>query len=73
APLGVRACGGPREYIAYCPATTDSARLFAKLAELARAETAANERSGAMSVCSLVTPPAPGYTGGRCTAAASSQ
>jgi hypothetical protein len=69
APLGARACGGPRSYIAYCRATTDSARLFRKLAELERAEQAYNERSGMASICSLVTPPAVGYSGGRCTAA----
>lgn len=69
APLGARPCGGPRAYVAYCRATTDSARLFAKLAELERAERAANDRSGAVSICSLVTEPRAAYAGGRCTAA----
>jgi hypothetical protein len=68
APIGARPCGGPREYIAYCRATTDSARLFAKLAELERAERAANARSGVGSICSMVMPPAPALVGGRCTA-----
>jgi len=32
APVGSRPCGGPRTYLVYCAATTDSAALFAKLA-----------------------------------------
>ena len=34
APLGTQPCGGPRVYVTYCAATTDSVALFNKLAEL---------------------------------------
>lgn len=72
APFGARACGGPREYIAYCPLTTDSARLFRRLAELERAERAYLAKAGIASICSVVVAPAPGYANGRCTAGAAS-
>jgi hypothetical protein len=70
APLGERACGGPREYLVYCRAGTDSAALFGKLAELARAERAWNERRGAVSTCEMRLPPATELVGQRCQAVA---
>lgn len=51
APVGWRACGGPRTYIVYCAATTDTVALFRKLDELKRAEQAYNAESGMMSTC----------------------
>jgi hypothetical protein len=72
APVGSRPCGGPRAYVAYCAATTDSAALFAKLAELARAEEDYNRRSGMASTCEMRLPPAVSVSAGRCTAAAPS-
>jgi hypothetical protein len=71
APVGSRPCGGPREYIVYCAATTDSAALFAKLAELARAEEAFNRASGMASTCEFREPPNVAVQGGRCVAAQS--
>jgi hypothetical protein len=68
APVGSRPCGGPREYIVYCAATTDSAALFAKLAELARAEEAFNRANEMMSTCEFRTPPGVAVQGGRCVA-----
>ncbi|HEV7588662.1 MAG TPA: hypothetical protein VGO40_11165 [Longimicrobium sp.] len=68
APVGSRPCGGPREYIVYCAATTDSAALFAKLAELARAEEAFNSASGMISTCEFRNPPNVAVQGGRCVA-----
>ena len=68
APVGSRPCGGPRAYLVYCAATTDSAALFAKLAELARAEEAFNSASGMMSTCEFRTPPTAALEGGRCVA-----
>jgi hypothetical protein len=53
APLGRRACGGPRDFLVYCRSATDSAALFAKLAELDRAEEAWNTKRGAISTCEL--------------------
>ena len=70
APVGSRPCGGPRTYIVYCAATTDSAALFAKLAELARAEEAFNAASGMASTCEYRMPPNVTLQGGRCVAAA---
>ena len=68
APVGWRGCGGPRTYIAYCAATTDSAALFRKLDELKAAETAYNERAGMLSTCEMRLPPPVAVQGGRCTA-----
>lgn len=73
APLGSRPCGGPREYLVYCAATTDSAALFAKLAELARAEEAINRDSGTMSTCEYRLPPNATVQGGRCVATPSTE
>jgi hypothetical protein len=72
APVGSRPCGGPRAYVVYCAATTDSAALFAKLAELARAEEEYNRRAGMASTCEMRLPPTVTVTGGRCTAGAPS-
>jgi len=69
APVGVRPCGGPRTYIVYCAARTDSAALFAKLAELARAEEAFNKQNEMMSTCDIRVPPSTRLeAGGRCVA-----
>ena len=56
APVGNRPCGGPRYYVAYCPLTTDSAALFAKLGELSRAESQYNQRNGLVSTCEMRMP-----------------
>ena len=56
APVGNRPCGGPRYYVAYCPLTTDSVALFAKLDELARAEADYNRKNGLMSTCEMRMP-----------------
>ena len=68
APVGWRGCGGPRTYIAYCAATTDSVALFRKLDELKAAETAYNEKEGMLSTCEMRLPPPVDVQGGRCTA-----
>jgi len=68
APLGVKACGGPRDYIAYCAATTDTVALFRKLQELARAERAYNEKYGIMSTCELRLEPNVALVGQSCRA-----
>lgn len=66
APVGWRGCGGPRAYVIYCAATTDTVALFAKLAELEKAERAYNANSGMMSTCELRTPPVVRLDGQRC-------
>ncbi|MES2178080.1 MAG: hypothetical protein V4550_09465 [Gemmatimonadota bacterium] len=68
APVGERACGGPRTYIVYCAATTDSVALFRKLEELRLLEVAANTSSNAMSTCEFRLPPIPGFEAKRCRA-----
>ena len=68
APVGWRGCGGPRTYIAYCAATTDSVALFRKLDELKAAETAYNEQVGMLSTCEMRLPPPVAVQGGRCAA-----
>jgi hypothetical protein len=66
APVGSRACGGPRYYISYCARTTDSAALFSKLAEVAKAEQAFNKKYQIASTCEFRMPPAPSLSGGAC-------
>ena len=66
APLGARACGGPREYVVYCAATTDSAALYRKLDELKAAETKFNQDLGLASTCEFRTPPVTSVQGGSC-------
>ena len=68
APVGMRACGGPREYVVYCAATTDTVALLRKLGELARVEMRHNERTGAVSTCEMRLPPTVGLQGGSCAA-----
>lgn len=66
APVGNRACGGPRYYIQYCSASTDSAALFRKLDEVAAAENAYNSKYQVMSTCEFRMPPTVTWTGGEC-------
>lgn len=66
APLGWRSCGGPRDYLVYCAATTDTVALFRKLAELEAAEQAYNLRSGMMSPCAMRQPPRVALRGRSC-------
>ena len=68
APVGSRACGGPREYVVYCAAATDTVALLRALEELGRAESRLNERSGAVSTCEMRLPPSVALQGERCAA-----
>lgn len=68
APVGNRGCGGPRYYIAYCAATTDSVALFRKLDEVKAAENAYNRKYDVVSTCEFRMPPAVGIAGGACAA-----
>ena len=68
AALGHKACGGPRTYLVYCAATTDSAALFSKLAQLDTAERAYNALTGSMSTCEFRMPPTVEAQGGSCRA-----
>ncbi len=69
APVGNRACGGPRYYIPYCAQSTDSVALFRKLDEVARAEDAYNRKYQIGSTCEFRMPPQLTFSGGECRAA----
>jgi hypothetical protein len=66
APVGSRACGGPRYYLVYCSRTTDSAALFQKLDAVANAERAYNQRYNIASTCEFRMPPTVALSGGSC-------
>ena len=66
APVGNRACGGPRYYLVYCAATTDSAALFARLREVVDAENEYNEEYEIASTCEFRMPPEIAFSGGEC-------
>jgi len=66
APMGWRGCGGPRTYVVYCAATTDTVALFRKLKELENAERAYNVSSGMMSTCEYRMPPGVKLDGRSC-------
>jgi hypothetical protein len=66
APVGSRACGGPRYYIPWCSATTDSAALYGKLAQVAEAEQSFNRKHSMASTCEMRMPPEVVSSGGSC-------
>ncbi len=66
APVGNRACGGPRYYIPWCAKTTDSVALYSKLAEVAKAEDAYNKKYNLVSTCEFRMPPLVVASGGSC-------
>lgn len=68
APVGSRACGGPRYYLVYCSLTTDSAALFRKLDAVANAEHAYNQRYNIVSTCEFRMPPTVALSGASCQA-----
>ena len=68
APVGSRACGGPRYYLVYCSSTTDSAALFKKLDAVAAAEREFNAKYQVMSTCEFRMPPKVALSGGSCQA-----
>jgi hypothetical protein len=68
APVGSRACGGPRYYIPYCAKTTDSVMLYAKLDQVAKAEQAYNKKYNLASTCEFRMPPTLEVVGGSCVA-----
>ena len=68
APVGSRACGGPRYYLIYCARTTDSVALFRKLAAVAAAEREFNAKYQLVSTCEFRLPPKLGLSGTSCQA-----
>jgi hypothetical protein len=73
APVGSRACGGPRYYLVYCSQTTDSAALFRKLDAIAAAEREYNSRYQLVSTCEFRMPPTIAFSGGSCQQAEPTQ
>jgi hypothetical protein len=69
APIGERACGGPREYVLYCPLTTNEPALLAVVDSLKQAEMRHNQATGAVSTCEYRLPPSAAVVGGRCVVA----
>lgn len=67
-PIGVRGCGGPRDFIVYCAKATDSTALARKIAAADSAETAFNAKYQVMSTCELRMPPVIEASGGKCAA-----
>jgi hypothetical protein len=72
-PVGSRACGGPRYYLVYCAATTDSAALFRKLDAVAAAEREYNAHYNIVSTCEFRMPPKVALSGGSCQAQSAGQ
>ena len=68
APVGSRACGGPRYYLVYCSRTTDSAALYHKLDAVVAAEREFNTRYQLASTCEFRMPPTVGLSGSSCQA-----
>lgn len=65
-PVGARACGGPASYLAWSSAVTSGADLQA-LADRYRSEQqAGNARSGMVSDCRAIAPPAAACRAGAC-------
>lgn len=67
--IGAKPCGGPSEYVVYCATAVNEAALE-DLAETYHAlAVAENERTNAVSDCSLVSAPLVELVDGTCTAA----
>jgi hypothetical protein len=67
-PLGSKPCGGPRQYLIYSLAVTDSARLAADAARYSQAEAQRNREKGLMSDCSMLIEPQVSCISGKCAA-----
>jgi hypothetical protein len=66
AAVGARPCGGPRTYLAYSLAETDSAALATLVAVYDRLDRERNEAEGLVSTCELMMPPSLALENGRC-------
>ncbi|WP_194722129.1 hypothetical protein [Noviherbaspirillum malthae] len=66
-PLGVRACGGPRDYLIYSSAISDERKLEELARQYAEAEEKYNRVTGAASTCTHVMPPQVRLDKGKCT------
>jgi hypothetical protein len=67
--IGVRGCGGPREYVVYCETSTDKALLDQKLAAVAEHDRKSNEEDaddGISDTCSVTRAPEVALVDGVC-------
>lgn len=71
AAVGARACGGPRDYLVYCSATTDEDRLLRELSQLQKSEELYNQQCGVMSICIFTAEPEVELVNGVCQKAES--
>ena len=69
APMGAKACGGPRAWIVYCPLATDEVGLTRKLDELRAAEERYNRETGLVSDCAMLNEPSVELSNGVCRSA----
>jgi hypothetical protein len=69
--FGEKACGGPRQYLVYSKAATDSARLAREVARYNEAERNRNREEGRVSDCMALSRPQVSCVSGRCRAATS--
>jgi hypothetical protein len=67
-PLGVKPCGGPRQFLVYSLSVTDSARLAADAARYNQAEAQKNREQGLVSDCSMLMAPRVTCVSGECAA-----
>jgi hypothetical protein len=68
APVGARPCGGPRDYLVYCAASTNEDALLSVLEQLQRLEEQYNQRTGMMSICVFLPEPGVELVDGMCQA-----
>jgi len=64
--LGAKPCGGPRQYVAYSAAATDSVTLAGLVATFNRIDGERNRETNTISDCRLVTRPRLVVRDGRC-------
>jgi len=65
-PVGARPCGGPASYLAWSNARTSGAELQALAARHRSEQQASNTRSGMVSDCRAIAPPAAACRAGTC-------
>jgi hypothetical protein len=66
--FGSKPCGGPRQYLVYSVATTDSVQLAAAVLRYNARDAELNRLQGRISDCMMVTPPRLRVVNGRCEA-----
>ena len=64
--MGVKACGGPAEYLVYSTAATDEATLLPEVAAYSAFSARLNDWYGWVSTCDITPEPVLGVVGGHC-------